>query len=109
MALSAIVAPHERQVTKPRSLPQPILIVPRAMIPLRDIIPSRTTPWVTYSIFRANIAVFLYTIMLPERDFERLVLQYGLTPAAFSWISALTSTFIHADILHVASNMLCLW
>ena len=79
------------------------------MIPLRDIIPSRTTPWVTYSIFGANIAVFLYTIMLPERDFDRFVLHYGLTPAAFSWISALTSTFIHADILHVASNMLCLW
>ena len=29
------------------------------MIPLRDVIPSRTTPWVTIGLIGLNIAVFI--------------------------------------------------
>ena len=34
------------------------------MIPLRDVIPSRTTPVVTISILAVNILAFLYEVSL---------------------------------------------
>jgi membrane associated rhomboid family serine protease len=34
------------------------------VIPLRDIIPSRTTPVVTISIIALNVIVFLYELSL---------------------------------------------
>src|ERR1043166_833073 len=78
------------------------------MIPLRDVIPSRTTPYVTMSIIGLSVVVFLYEFALgPEtNDF---VLAFGLIPAAFSWVTVFTSMFLHGGFLHVAGNMLYLW
>ena len=78
------------------------------MIPLRDVIPSRTTPVVTVSIIVINALVFLYEISLGEltNDF---ILYFGLVPAAFSWVSVFTSMFVHGGFLHFAGNMLYLW
>jgi membrane associated rhomboid family serine protease len=78
------------------------------MIPLRDIIPSRTTPVVTVSIIVLNAMVFLYQWSL-GRDVESFVVYFGLVPAAFSWITVFTSMFLHGDFLHFAGNMLYLW
>jgi len=78
------------------------------MIPLRDIIPSRTTPIVTICLIALNIIVFLYELSLgPAVD--ALTLYYGLVPAAFSWMTVFTSMFLHGGFLHVAGNMLYLW
>ena len=38
------------------------------MIPLRDVIPSRTTPGVTVSLIAVNVAVYLFQLMLTERS-----------------------------------------
>ena len=78
------------------------------MIPLRDIIPSRTTPIVTISLIVANVLVFLYELTLggAVNDFT---LYFGLVPAAFSWVAVLTSMFLHGGLFHVAGNMLYLW
>jgi len=78
------------------------------MIPLRDIIPSRTTPIVTISLIVANVLVFLYELTLGSavNDFT---LYFGLVPAAFSWVAVLTSMFLHGGLFHVAGNMLYLW
>jgi membrane associated rhomboid family serine protease len=78
------------------------------MIPLRDIIPSRTTPVVTVSLIALNAMVFLYQLSLGPQV-ETFVLYYGLVPAAFSWITVVTSMFLHGGFLHVAGNMLYLW
>jgi len=37
------------------------------------------------------------------------VFRYGLIPAHFSWVSAVTSMFSHESLFHVGSNMWCLW
>src|SRR6266705_1974919 len=37
------------------------------MIPLRDIIPSRTTPYVTISLISLNVLVFLYVLSPKSR------------------------------------------
>ncbi|HET9568924.1 MAG TPA: hypothetical protein VFP16_11175, partial [Vicinamibacterales bacterium] len=62
------------------------------MIPLRDVIPSRTTPYVTISLVTLNVLVFLYQFSLGPAV-NRFVLTFGLIPAYFSWISVFTSMF----------------
>src|SRR5215216_856741 len=78
------------------------------MIPLRDIIPSRTTPVVTISLIVINVLVFLYELSL-ARAVEVFTLYYGLVPAAFSWVAVFTSMFLHGGVLHFGGNMLYLW
>ena len=78
------------------------------MIPLRDIIPSRTTPVVTISLIAINVLVFLYELSL-GRAVDAFTLYWGLVPAAFSWVAVFTSMFLHGGLLHVAGNMLYLW
>ncbi len=78
------------------------------MIPLRDIIPSRTTPIVTISLIVANVLVFLYELTL-GRAVNDFTLYFGLVPAAFSWVAVFSSMFLHGGLFHVAGNMLYLW
>jgi membrane associated rhomboid family serine protease len=78
------------------------------MIPLRDIIPSRTTPVVTVTLIVLNVLVFLYELSL-GRFVDAFTLYWGLVPAAFSWVTVFTSMFLHGGFLHVAGNMLYLW
>src|SRR6266853_3102818 len=78
------------------------------MIPLRDIIPSRTTPVVTISLIAVNILVFVYELSL-GRAVDAFTLYWGLVPVAFSWVTVFTSMFLHGGILHVGGNMLYLW
>jgi membrane associated rhomboid family serine protease len=78
------------------------------VIPLRDVIPSRTTPVVTVGIIAVNALVFLFELTLGDRVNE-FTLYFGLVPAAFSWVTVFTSMFLHGGILHVAGNMLYLW
>jgi membrane associated rhomboid family serine protease len=78
------------------------------MIPLRDVIPSRTAPIVTLSLIAVNVLVFLYQVSLGPEG-EDFALYFGLVPAAFSWVSVFTSMFLHGGFLHVAGNMLYLW
>jgi membrane associated rhomboid family serine protease len=79
------------------------------MIPLRDVLPTRTTPWVTYVLIALNAVVYVHEATLSDRAFEAFVFRYGLVPAHFSWASAVTSMFSHESLLHVGSNMWCLW
>jgi len=78
------------------------------LIPLRDIIPSRTTPVVTISLIAVNVLVFIYELSL-GRDVDAFTLYWGLVPAAFSWVAVFTSMFLHGGFMHVAGNMLYLW
>jgi membrane associated rhomboid family serine protease len=79
------------------------------VIPLRDVIPSRTTPFVTIALIVANIVVFLLEQLMPAEQLRHVAFTYGLVPASFSWIALVTSMFLHADWGHIAGNMLCLW
>jgi len=78
------------------------------MIPLRDIIPSRTTPYVTVSIIAINTVVFLYQFSL-GRGNEAFIRTWGLIPAEFGWLTVASSMFMHGGILHFGGNMLYLW
>ena len=78
------------------------------MIPLRDVIPSRTTPFVTIILIAANVLVFLFELSLGD-GVESFIRVWGLVPADFSVATLFTSMFLHGGILHVAGNMLYLW
>jgi membrane associated rhomboid family serine protease len=79
------------------------------MFPLSDVIPSRTTPFVTIGLIIINVLVFLYELLLPEGALEQFTMRFALIPAWFSWAAVFTSMFLHAGFWHVVPNMLYLW
>jgi membrane associated rhomboid family serine protease len=78
------------------------------MIPLRDVIPSRTLPGVTLALIAANALAFVYELSL-GRDLEPFLAAHGLVPARFSVEALLTSLFLHQSVVHVGGTMLYLW
>ena len=79
------------------------------MIPLRDVIPSRTRPGVTITLIVLNVLVFLLQSSLSENGQQAFVYAFGLVPAFFSLASVFTSMFVHAGLAHIAGNLLFLW
>ena len=80
-----------------------------SVIPLRDVIPSRTTPFVTVALIVVNTLVFVRQLTLDESAMEEFFLYFGLVPAAFSWVAVVTSMFVHGGFMHFGFNMLFLW
>jgi membrane associated rhomboid family serine protease len=79
------------------------------VIPLRDVIPSRTTPWVTYLLIAVNLLVFLHEASLGEPEVTTFILRWGLVPAEFTWVTACSAMFVHGGWLHVIGNLWSLW
>jgi len=79
------------------------------MIPLRDVIPSRTTPYITITIIVLNAIGWLYEVSLPHEDLNEFLTQYGVVPAYFAWPTLVTSMFLHGSWSHVIGNMWYLW
>lgn len=85
------------------------------MFPIRDHNPSGRTPFVTYALIVANVAVFLaYWPFLPtEMAMAAFYNDWGLVPdrvtAGQGWHTVLTSMFLHGGWMHLLGNMLFLW
>jgi rhomboid family protein len=79
------------------------------MIPLRDVIPSRSTPYITVTIIVLNAVAFLFELSLGERELTQFLYFYGVVPAAFSWPTLITSMFLHGGWSHFIGNMWYLW
>jgi membrane associated rhomboid family serine protease len=79
------------------------------MIPLRDVIPTRTWPVVTVGLIALNVLIFLYEQTLGRSALELFVREWGLVPADFAWSRVVTSMFLHGGWAHVGGNMLYLW
>ena len=79
------------------------------MIPLRDVIPSRTTPYITVTIIVLNAMAWLYEIALPHESLNEFLTIYGVVPAYFAWPTLITSMFLHGSWSHVIGNMWYLW
>lgn len=87
------------------------------MIPLRDDNPSRVTPFVTWGLLAANVAMFGYQLLLGG-EAGRLIGSYAMVPADFAgggaavperaWVTPLTAMFLHGGLLHLGGNMLYL-
>ena len=79
------------------------------MIPIRDVIPSRTTPFVTIGIIGLNAGAFVYEQSLPAAQLQVFISSFGLVPAAFSPTAVVTSMFLHGGWLHFLGNSLYPW
>jgi membrane associated rhomboid family serine protease len=79
------------------------------MIPLRDVIPSRTTPYITITIIILNALAWLFEVSLPHEVLNEFLTIYGVVPADFSPPTLITSMFLHGSWSHVIGNMWYLW
>jgi membrane associated rhomboid family serine protease len=79
------------------------------MIPLRDVIPSRTTPYITITIIALNAVAWTFEILLPHDALNEFLTIYGVVPAYFSYPTLVTSMFLHGGWMHVIGNMWYLW
>jgi membrane associated rhomboid family serine protease len=79
------------------------------MIPLRDTIPSSSTPVVTMMIIATNILVFLYQVSLDPYTLNHFIALNGVVPDRFQYADLLTSMFLHGGWMHLIGNMWFLW
>jgi membrane associated rhomboid family serine protease len=79
------------------------------MIPIRDVIPSRTTPGVTITVIILNVLIYLLGLMMSDQGRDAFIYAFGLVPAFFSLLNVFTAMFVHGGIAHLAGNMLFLW
>jgi membrane associated rhomboid family serine protease len=78
-------------------------------------------PYVTYGLLAANLLVFLLQLSMADYGFGWFAVEYGmipvvvrdLVPQPVAWLPAyanlFTYAFLHADWMHLLSNMLFLW
>jgi membrane associated rhomboid family serine protease len=86
------------------------------VLPLRDNVPTRHRPWVTYGLIVINVLVW---VLYQVPDLEGSVRELAYHPCEVNdscavvgqdWlVTAFTSMFMHADWLHLGGNMLFLW
>ena len=79
------------------------------MIPLRDVIPSRTTPYITVAIIILNAMAWLVEVAMPPDLLPSFLQLYGVVPAHFFPPTLITSMFLHGGWLHLIGNMWYLW
>ena len=79
------------------------------MIPLRDVIPSRTTPYITTTIIILNALAWLFEVSLDPERLNQFLTAYGVVPAYFSAPTLITSMFLHGSWMHIIGNMWYLW
>ena len=91
------------------------------MLPLRDSVPGRTTPYVTVGLIVANFLVWFWELSSPGVDVH--VFRDGYYPCALHgpchlplgfhalpWYEGVfTGMFMHAGWEHILGNMLFLW
>jgi len=91
------------------------------MIPLKDINPSRTTPFVNIALILINVGVFFYQATLPPAALKAFVWANATIPARIPALLSghgtaqialeplFTSMFLHGGLMHLLGNMLFLY
>jgi membrane associated rhomboid family serine protease len=80
-----------------------------AMFPVSDVIPSRSTPFVTIGLIAVTSFTFLYLLQLDRGQLYSAAHDWGVVPADLTWLALFTSLFLHDGWIHVGGNMLYLW
>jgi membrane associated rhomboid family serine protease len=82
------------------------------MLPIRDYNPTRRPSLLTWGLILINFGVYFYLAQNPVMD-ENAIARYAVIPADITagrhLGTLITSMFLHANLLHVAGNMLFLW
>jgi membrane associated rhomboid family serine protease len=75
------------------------------VIPVGDVIPSRTRPFVTLAITTFTVAVAAAIRLFADSQGGDLAAAVGAMPASFSIARALAATFVHLDWLSLGANV----
>jgi membrane associated rhomboid family serine protease len=92
------------------------------VIPLKDMTPRRSVPWMTLLLIAVNIIVFVHQVMLPASAADLFIRTYGLVPVKIglalagrhytleqAMLPLFTCMFLHGGFLHILGNMWFLW
>jgi len=93
------------------------------MLPLRDDNPTTRTPYVTWAIMAACVAVYLFQMGLGAAQEHGLLLSLGAIPAVLlgeknlppdlvlvpAIVTPVTAMFLHGGFFHLGGNLLYLW
>jgi membrane associated rhomboid family serine protease len=92
------------------------------VVPLRDNNPTFITPYITYLLIAANIAVFGLELSLSKPALDQFFSVWAVVPVQLTesfnqtgtapipeWVTLFSSQFLHGGFLHIAGNMLFLW
>ena len=90
------------------------------MLPLKDNIPAKNFPYVNIGLIVINLVFFIYQ-MSYGYEFDQLIFTLGFIPARFlaqhgdnffnptGYLPVFSSMFMHANLIHLISNMWMLW
>jgi membrane associated rhomboid family serine protease len=86
------------------------------VLPLRDNVPTRSRPWVTWALIAANVAFWvLYQLpdlqgSVDELAYHPCEVENSCPTIGQDWpLTSLTSMFMHGSWAHLLGNMLFLW
>lgn len=93
------------------------------MIPLKDTIPHKNSPYITWLLILGNLVSLLYQSMLSPGALNRFIMAYGFIPGDLTLVleqklqleslfylqPLLTSLFLHGSWIHLIGNMWMLW
>ncbi len=87
------------------------------MIPLQDLNPSRTRPYVTWALIALNVIVFVIELLADSAGrLDQFIYTAGVIPAEIlaaplsgESLTVLSSMFVHGGWMHLLGNMLYLW
>ncbi|MCU4178299.1 rhomboid family intramembrane serine protease [Bosea sp. BH3] len=95
-------------------------------VPLHDGVPLRfmRTPYVTYGLIAASVAIYLALWFQPQQDGRLAVMAgFGMIPSVLfgtaqlpegllhlpPWLTLFSNILLHANVAHLLGNMLFLW
>src|SRR3981081_237608 len=93
------------------------------MIPIKNAVPSRYPPIVTWALIATNVVIFLFQESLSPLELQRFLEHFALIPARYLELFAyggrplepgdvlpfITMMFLHGGWLHIIFNMWTLW
>ncbi len=92
------------------------------MIPLKDLTPHRSKPWMTFALILVNFLVFFHEVSLSPPAMQQFLYHYAMIPGrvqlaltgsgvklADALYPMFTSMFLHGGWLHIIGNMWFLW
>jgi len=86
------------------------------LLPIKDLNPTRTFPFVNYVLIVANVVAYVWEEMLIRQQGEAAVVSgYGLVATRLlaepsgELFTIFTSMFMHGGVAHLAGNMLSLY
>jgi membrane associated rhomboid family serine protease len=93
------------------------------VVPLHDDNPTRTKPYVTWTLIALCVLTFLWQMAGGAQGFQRITYSLGVIPSVLlgrdtldpeltavpPGATVVTSMFLHGGIMHLLGNMLYLW